>query len=147
MKTAKSNTLIKNLMLIVLAITIMIPLSSCVKKVDFLSSSVVPASSGYVKMKKDNNKNYQITIHLKGLAEASKLDPPMLNYVVWMITDQEITNNIGQLNSSSGLFSKDLEASFETVSSFKPIKIFITAENNAAIQYPKGQVVLSTEKF
>jgi hypothetical protein len=43
--------------------------------------------------------------------------------------------------------SKQLKGSFKTVSSDKPVKIFITAEDDAAVQYPGTQVVLSTDKF
>jgi hypothetical protein len=64
-----------------------------------------------------------------------------------MITDRDLTKNIGQLNSSKGFMSKQLKGSFKTVSSDKPVKIFITAEDDAAVQYPGTQVVLSTDKF
>jgi hypothetical protein len=40
-----------------------------------------------------------------------------------------------------------LKASFETVSSTKPTKIFLTAEDDASIQYPGSQVVISTNNF
>ena len=43
--------------------------------------------------------------------------------------------------------SNNLKVSFETVSSFKPTQIFITAEDNESAQYPGDQVVISTEKF
>jgi hypothetical protein len=64
-----------------------------------------------------------------------------------METDNHETKNIGQIKSSSGLFSSKLKASFETVSSSKPSKIFITAEDDADRQYPGMQVVLSTDRF
>ena len=81
------------------------------------------------------------------LAEAQRLQPTKLTYVVWMVTDREITKNIGQLNSSRGIMSKQLKGSFKTVSSSKPIKIFITAEDDAGIQFPGALTVLSTDKF
>jgi len=43
--------------------------------------------------------------------------------------------------------SKQLKGSFKTVSSDKPVQIFITAEDDAGIQYPGTEVILSTEKF
>jgi hypothetical protein len=64
-----------------------------------------------------------------------------------MITDHEITENIGQITSSTTFLSTKLKASFQKVSSSKPIKIFITAEEDAITQTPNEQVVLSTDRF
>jgi hypothetical protein len=59
-----------------------------------------------------------------------------------MTTDQQLTKNIGLVNSSG-----NLKVSFKTVSSFKPVKIFITAEEDESAQYPGDQIVLSTENI
>ncbi len=59
----------------------------------------------------------------------------------------DIVKNIGQIESGSRLMSKKLKASFETVSSFAPVQIFITTEDDASAQHPGSQVVLSTNKF
>ena len=147
MKTTRLNDLKKNILLGIFAIMIVFSLSSCATSVSFLTSSVVPAARGTVKVKRDNNKNYVIQISLTDLAEATKLQPSKLTYIVWMITDRQLTKNIGQLNSSKGFMSKQLKGSFKTVSSDKPVQIFITAEDDAGIQYPGTEVVLSTEKF
>lgn len=120
---------------------------SCAKKVNFLTSSVVPAARGSVKVSKDNNKNYNIHIELLNLSEPDRLQPSKKTYVVWMVTDEGETRNIGQLNSSSGFFSKQIKASFKTVSSLKPSKIFISAENDGSVQNPGTQVVLTTRDF
>jgi hypothetical protein len=61
-----------------------------------------------------------------------------------METEQEPVKNIGQINSSSSLLSKRLKGSFETVSSIKPTKIFITAEDDGTIQYPGTQILTTT---
>ena len=130
-----------------LMLIIAFSLSSCTKKISFLTSSIVPAARGYVYIKTDKNKNNVIDVHLTELAEVQRLQPARQTYVVWMLTDHDITKNIGQIKSSTGMMSKQLKASFETVSSFKPVKIFITAEDNADIQYPGSQIVLETDKF
>ncbi len=130
-----------------LMLIIAFSLSACTKKIAFLTSSVVPAARGYVYIKTDKNKNNVIDVHLTELAEVQRLQPARQTYVVWMLTDHDITKNIGQIKSSTGMMSKQLKASFETVSSFKPVKIFITAEDNADIQYPGSQIVLETDKF
>ncbi|MBC7534343.1 MAG: hypothetical protein H7258_01465 [Ferruginibacter sp.] len=121
--------------------------SSCARKISFQTSSVVPAAQGSVKVTKDKNENYKIKISLINLAEPTRLQPSKSTYVVWMETADNRTKNIGQINSSTGFLSSKLKADFETVSSFKPVKIFITAEDDASIRYPGMQVVLSTNNF
>ncbi|MEO6669899.1 MAG: hypothetical protein ABIN36_10510 [Ferruginibacter sp.] len=121
--------------------------SSCSRKTSFQTSSVVPAAKGSVKVKKDKNSNYQIKISISNLAEPKRLQPSKDTYVVWLQTENNVIKNIGQINSSTGFLSSKLKASFQTVSSFKPSKIFITAEDDAAIQFPGSMIVLSTNNF
>ncbi|MEO7768189.1 MAG: hypothetical protein ABIS01_12210 [Ferruginibacter sp.] len=136
-----------NIFLMIAGAMMVFYFSSCARKINFQTSSVVPAAQGTIKVKKDNNNNYGITISITNLAEPDRLQPPKTTYVVWMQTADNGTKNIGQINSSTGFLSSKLKASFETVSSFKPVKIFITAENDAAIQYPGMEVILSTDNF
>ncbi|MEO6071159.1 MAG: hypothetical protein ABIN57_08600 [Chitinophagaceae bacterium] len=121
--------------------------SSCAKKIVFPTSTVVPAAQGSVKIKKDKNKNYTLDVTISNLAEPKRLDPPKETYVVWMETEGNGTRNIGQINSSSGFLSSKLKASLHAVTPFKPIRIFITAEDNANVQYPGMMVVLRTDTF
>jgi hypothetical protein len=94
-------------------------------------------------VKKDKNNNYLINLNLKYLAEPNRLSPPRNTYVVWMTTDESnFPINLGQILGTSKLKIK-----FETVSSFKPIRIFITAEDNASVQSPMNMVVLETNNF
>lgn len=146
MKTRKLSTTIKTVLLGVCAATMIILFDSCSSKIAFATSSVVPAARGSVKIKRDRNHNYLIQIHVDNLAEVERLAPSRQTYVVWMVSGQDVTKNIGQINSSSSLLSKNLKASFETVSSVKPFKIFITAEDDGNVQSP-GMEVLSTENF
>lgn len=95
-------------------------------------------------MKKDNNSNYSIDLNVKRLAEPKRLSPAKEMYIVWMDTEQNGRKNIGQLKTSSGLFSSALTSSLKTVATFKPTGFLTTAEDNANIQYPEGQTVLST---
>jgi len=132
MKETKFSILMKNLF---------------AKKVGFLSSSIVPAARGYVKVKRDINENFLIQVKISNLAEVNRLQPSKQVYVVWMITDHEITDNIGQINSSTTFLSTKLKASFLKVSASKPIKIFITAEDEAVPQSPNEQVILTTDRF
>lgn len=143
----KFTTLIKN-GVFVLALSVMaLSFSGCAKTTSFLNSSVVPGADGTVKVTKDKNKNAVIKIQIKNLAEPDRLEPPRKQYIVWMVTDTDLTKNIGRIKSSRTMFNKRMEGSFETISSFTPVKIFITAEDDADIQYPQEQVILSTANF
>lgn len=137
----------KKIILAVLATLVILTIESCSRKISFLNSSVVPAARGTVKVKKDNNHNYHIQISLANLAEVSRLVPAKQSYVVWMESGDGQATNIGQINSSSSMLSKKLKASFETVSSSNPSKIFITAEDDVKTQYPGTQIVLTTDTF
>jgi len=147
MKTAHFFSLIKKMFFGVLTVAAILSLSSCAKKIAFLSSSVVPAAQGTVTVKTDNNKNYVVQIEIFNLAEPQRLQPPKQMYMVWMLTDQDMTRNIGQIKTSSGTFSKNLKATFESVTSFRPVKIFITAEDDPNVQNPSWEIVLTTSQF
>ena len=137
----------KKILVVLFAAVMTLFISSCSRKVNFQTSSVVPAARGDVKVKKDNNRNYVIKIKLTNLAELKRLEPSMQAYVVWMESDGALTKNLGQINSSSSMLSKTLKASFETVSSSRPTKIFITAETQANVPGPGSMIILSTSDF
>jgi len=113
----------------------------------FLTSTVAPAAQGTVAVKQDGNKNYVIKVELSNLAPSNRLTPPMNAYIVWMVATDNSTKNLGQLNTSKNFMSKDLNASFETVSGIKPVKIFITAENEVNAQYPESSTLILTTDY
>lgn len=147
MNTIKINSTLIKICLSVFALVLIFSTEASAKKIKFLTSQVVPAARGYAKIKHDSNKNTVVAIKISNLSEVTRLDPSRLFYIVWMVTDEGITKNIGKIDSSSGFLSKQLKASFETVTSFQPMQFFITAENDASSQYPDSQVILTTGKF
>jgi hypothetical protein len=147
MKTAKFMEQTKQIFLFILSVVFVFSFSSCATKVNFLNSSIVPAARGVIIVKKDLNKNYQIKIKMYNLAESNRLSPPRKVYLVWMESGNDRVKNIGQIKSASSFWSKALNADLKTVSSSKPTKIFITAEDDPTIQFPLTQVVLSTNNF
>jgi hypothetical protein len=147
MKSIQSRSIASKFFIAVSSLMIIFYFSSCASKMAFLDSSIVPGAGGTVKVKKDNNKNYGIKIELSNLAAPTKLQPSKTIYVVWMESSDNNTKNIGQINSSTSFLSNKRKASFETVSSIKPTKIFITAEDESGIQYPGNQIVLTTNDF
>lgn len=138
------NYLVQKLVLfLVLYFVLLLTFTSCSKKIQFENSNVVPAARGDVSVKKDKNNNYNIQMEVSYLAEPERLQPPKKYYVVWLSSsDNQIPLNIGQIVGTSKLHVK-----FESVSSSKPKRIFITAEDDASTQYPGQYVVLETDKF
>jgi len=141
-KNEKSKNLLKLLFLGIFATVLMFSVTACSKKVYFLNSPVVPAAEGKITVKSDKNSNYLIQMKITNLADVERLQPPKSTYVTWMETDQGLAKNIGRLSSSKGL-----NVSFKTVSSFRPTKIFITAEDEENVRYPGSMVVLTTDSF
>jgi hypothetical protein len=147
MKSIQTKSLHYAIAMVIAAVGVLFYFSSCARKVNFQTSSVVPAARGDVKVKKDKNNNYSIQVSLYNLSEPKRLEPSKAAYVVWMETTENVTKNIGQINSSTGFLSNKLKASFETVSATKPTRIFLTAEDDAGIQYPGTQVIMTTNDF
>jgi len=147
MKRINLNPGINKIVFILATVLMILPLTACAQKVKFLTSTVVPAAQGSVKVKKDSNKNYQIKIHIDNLAEPNRLTPPKSAYVIWLVTDEKVTQNIGKIKTSTNFLSKKLTATFESVTVVKPTKIFITAEVDASVTYPVSEVILETNYF
>ncbi len=143
MKAFKSSLNINKLALLFSSLFLLVTLVSCGKKITFMTSEIAPAARGNVDVKKDKNNNYRVELKISYLAEPDRLSPAKNTYVVWMVTDENDTPiNLGQIVSSSKLNVK-----FETVTSSKPKRIFVTAENDASIQYPGNMLVLETDNF
>ena len=143
MKAFKSSLNINKLALLFTSLFLVVTLVSCGKKITFMTSEIAPAARGNVDVKKDKNNNYRVELEISYLAEPDRLTPAKNTYVVWMVTDENDTPiNLGQIVSSSKLNVK-----FETVTSSKPKRIFVTAENDASIQYPGNMLVLETDNF
>lgn len=128
------------------AVMLIFTLGSCATKNRFLTSAILPAAQGTVQIKQDKNKNYVIKIELTNLSPSTRLTPPANAYIVWLVTPDNASRNLGQLNSSKSFMSKNLSASFEAISAVKPTRIVITAENDVTVQYPSfGEPILATD--
>lgn len=147
MNTNKIYIAPKSIFLMLIAAMMVFLFESCATKTKFARSTVVPAAEGVVKVKKDNNDNYVININIANLAEPENLQSPKNTYVVWMEGDDNEIKNIGQIKSSKSLLSKSLSGSFETVSSVKPKKIFVTAENDPSVQFFNNMDIVLTTNY
>ncbi len=147
MKSAIISIRLRNFLLGVLASMMIFSFTSSITKTDFSFSPLVPSARGYAKVEKSGMKIFNINIRITGLPEVNRLQPPRRAYVVWMVSDQFITKNLGQLHASRADFRGKLKTSFESTSSIRPAKIFITAEDDPSLDRPGTQVVMATNKF
>jgi hypothetical protein len=147
MKTQQSHQIRRNFFSGILMVTLMLIIASCTTSESFLNSTVVPGATGNVKVKKDGNQNYVIKVEIADLAEVERLQTSKQTYVVWMETEKGNTENLGQLKSSTGFMSKQHTASLEATSPFKPVRIFVTAENESNERYPDNVEILTTDTF
>ena len=99
---------------------------------------IVPAATGDVATKADDNGNTQMLIRVKHLAEPSKLMDGANNYVVW-VQPQGSPNfqNVGTLK-----VDRDLEAEYRTSVPYKAFNLMITPEVSPGAQAPTGPAVL-----
>jgi len=132
----------KSILSVAIAFCLTLVLVSCgTSKMMFENSSVVPAATGEVKVKKDKNENYAIDVSVKNLAPPQKLSPSKDLYMVWMEDGKNPVQKLGRIDPSSSL-----KGSLTALATVKPTKLFITAEDNAEVTYPTGEVVLTTKK-
>jgi predicted small lipoprotein YifL len=143
MTNYKSNFNFKSKVLSILIFFLIFTLAGCAKKIPFQTSAQVPAARGNITYSKDKNNNYNIKLEISYLAEPNRLQPAKAAYVVWLESDQSSNPiNLGQIVGTSKLKIK-----FETVSSSKPKRIFVTAEDDPTIHYPGSYLVLETSYF
>jgi hypothetical protein len=112
-----------------------------------MSSAIVPNAYGSVHVKKDFNNNYAVKLEINDLTELDKLNIINYFYIVWIETGNGNAVNLGQLKKSFGLLLPQQITSFETVTSRKPTKVFITAEKGLNYRNPGLNLVLSTRNF
>ncbi len=120
--------------------------ASCAQKRAFEKSVAAPAATGQVKVKKDNNHNYNISVYVRDLAEPEKRIPAKKVYLVWNEASNGVFN-LGQLITSRSFFKRGFTASLTATSPNKPKRVFITAEDDANTLAPGPQVVLTTSNF
>lgn len=126
-----------------LALILALSLASCSNKVNFQTSSIVPAAEGWAKVKRTDN-NYTVRIRINHLAPAENLNPPQEVYTIWVDTEANGIKWLGSMKSSSGFLSRTLKASFDATLPYQPVRVIITAERENHPEHPGFYTVLQT---
>ncbi|MFN3757392.1 MAG: hypothetical protein ACK4RM_10580 [Flavobacterium sp.] len=114
-------------------------ITSCANTAKFPVSGSVPAADITAQKKQDKNNNFTIEVTAKNLADAQRLNPPRNNYSVWIVTEDGITKNIGQLSNRNAR-----TAVLKAVTPFNFREIFVTAENQGDLTFPSGTEISRT---
>ena len=128
--------------LLLFAVGLTAALGACTPSMNFLPSSVVPAATGKVQIKRDKNENYLIKLNVRNLAPADRLSPPARTYIAWMESGSNSIRKLGLLEPKS----RNLEAALTATAVANPERIFVTAENGPDVQNPGGNEVLATRR-
>src|SRR5690554_4512106 len=132
----KKNTLsITDAFKVISFILVSVLMTSCAKRVVFPDSPSMPGADVVLKVEKNKNNNYELELEIKNIARANRLTPPRNTYVVWLETSSHGTINVGNLEVSSRN-----RASLSTVTPYKPIRMFISAEDKQDVIFPSSQI-------
>lgn len=115
-------------------------LVGCAKHVPLTSATTVPAAQATADLSHDNNGNTIVVLSVKHLAKPQNLSPPKSVYVVWIQPPGQSPVKEGQLQVNS-----NLDAKFRAPTTDKTFAIFVTAEDSANVEQPRGQEVLRSQ--
>ncbi len=117
---------------------------SCSQKTIFLPSSHFPTAQGHVKIRKDYNSHYGVSLTVTNLASTEMLNPAKKNYVLWAETADVRSESMGKFQSSKSMLSRSSKGKLESIITTEPVRFFITAEENDYPQFPSNQIILIT---
>jgi hypothetical protein len=117
---------------------LMLLMASCTTTSVFPVSTVLPAAEAKASATQDKNLNYSIVFTTKHTAAPEKLVPARRAYVLWAETSENGIINLGRVQISKGL-----TGALHTTLPFRPIRLFVTAEDSHLITTPGAQVILN----
>ncbi len=108
-------------------------------KVDLKGTNLMPQGNGEAKVEAQKGIT-NVEVEVKGLAQPSKLGTEFLTYVLWAVSPDGRTGNIGELQTN-----KDGEGKLETTTQLQTFSLLVTAEPYFAVRQPSEMVVLENE--
>jgi outer membrane protein OmpA-like peptidoglycan-associated protein len=103
--------------------------------IDFRGTPLEPAATGTAKIKNDAG-IMKVDASVKGLGAASKFGPEQMTYVLWAISPEGRTNNLGELVVKSG------KGKISTSTRLQTFALVVTAEPYYAVTQVGNVVVL-----
>jgi outer membrane protein OmpA-like peptidoglycan-associated protein len=108
-------------------------------KIDLKATGSVPQASGEAQVEAKQGVT-NIEVKVKGLSQPSTLGTEILTYVLWVVSPEGQTSNVGEL-----LINNSGEAELKTTSRLQTFSLFVTAEPYFAVRQPGEVVVLENQ--
>lgn len=101
-------------------------------------STTTPAGEGSVAATTNQDGNTALSVKVKHLAPASRIDENAQVYVVWVEPPNGMPQNVGALS-----LNDDREGTLNTLTPFKQFRVIITPEASATVQEPSGNEIFT----
>jgi outer membrane protein OmpA-like peptidoglycan-associated protein len=109
-------------------------------KVNMVGTDLMPQGTGDVKVEiKSKADRASVEISVKGLQPASTIGAEFLTYVLWTVTPEGRTGNLGEI-----LLNKNGEGKLSATSPAQAFSLIVTAEPYFAVRVPSEMVVLQS---
>jgi outer membrane protein OmpA-like peptidoglycan-associated protein len=111
-------------------------------KVDLKGTELMPDASGQAKVEiKSNAGRTSVEAEVKGLKPPSSLGSEFLTYVLWAVTPEGRTGNMGEI-----LLNKNGEGKLSATTPAQTFSLVVTAEPYFAVRLPSEMVILQSER-
>jgi outer membrane protein OmpA-like peptidoglycan-associated protein len=108
-------------------------------KVDLKGTEVMPQSNGEAKVEARTGAT-SVEAAIDNMSQPSTLGTEFLTYVLWAVSPEGRTNNLGEI-----VIDKDGKGKLRATTPFQTFSLFVTAEPYFAVRQPSETVVLQNE--
>jgi outer membrane protein OmpA-like peptidoglycan-associated protein len=108
-------------------------------RIDLKGNDLMPQGSGEAKIKAGTGAT-SVEADIQNMAQPSTLGTEFLTYVVWAVSPDGRTNNLGEIS-----IDKDGKGELSATTPFQTFSLFVTAEPYFAVRQPSESVVLQNQ--
>jgi outer membrane protein OmpA-like peptidoglycan-associated protein len=108
-------------------------------EVDLTGTGLVATGSGQAKVKAGTGAT-GLETQFQDMAQATTLGTEFLTYVLWAVSPDGHSNNLGEI-----IINRDGKGKLNTTTAFQTFSLFVTAEPYFAVRFPSEMVVLQNE--
>lgn len=108
-------------------------------KVDLMSTELMSQASGEAKVTAKSGAT-EVEVSIKGLLQPTTLGTEFMTYVLWAVSSEGRTSNLGQI-----FVNKDGEGKLSATTQMQTFSLFVTAEPYFAVRQPSEMVILKNE--